>query len=136
MIVTNKTMRARRVAAYHEGRGSQEGVFAELKSHCHLDYIPVRRLYGNQTYLLAGLFAYNLIRELQMQTTKPSRHTTAKRASLWVFEKVDTIRKTIIQRAGRLTRPQNSLTLTISANQWIEKRFMRILNAIPGLAIT
>jgi hypothetical protein len=136
VIVTNKTMRAKRVAAYHEGRGSQEGVFAELKSHCHLDYIPVRRWYGNQTYLLAGLFAYNLIRELQMQTTKSSRHTTAKRASLWVFEKVDTIRKTIIQRAGRLTRPQNTLTLTISANQWIENRFMRILNAITGLAIT
>jgi hypothetical protein len=136
VIITNKTMRAKRVAAYHEGRGSQEGVFAELKSHCHLDYVPVRRLYGNQTYLLAGLFAYNLIRELQMQTAKPSRHTTAKRASLWVFEKVDTIRKTIIQRAGRLTRPQNSLTLTISANKWIEKRFMRILNAITGLAIT
>ena len=136
VIVTNKTMRAKRVAAYHEGRGSQEGVFAELKSHCHLDYIPVRSLHGNQTYLLAGLFAYNLIRELQMQTTKPSRHTTAKRASLWVFEKVDTIRKTIIQRAGRLTRPQNSLTLTISANKWIEKRFMRILNAITGLATT
>ena len=136
VIVTNKTIRAKCVAAYHEGRGSQEGVFAELKSHCHLDYIPVRRLYGNQTYLLVGLFAYNLIRELQMQTTRPSRHTTAKRASLWVCQKVDTIRKTIIQRAGRLTRPQNSRTLTISANQWIEKRFMRILNAIAALATT
>ena len=136
VIVTNKTLRARRVAAYHEGRGSQEGVFAELKSHCHLDYIPVRSLYGNQTYLLAGLFAYNLIRELQMQTTKPSRRTTAKRASLWVFEKVDTIRKTLIQRAGRLTRPQNSLTLTVSANAWIEKRLMRMLNAITGLKTT
>ncbi len=136
VIVTNKTIRPKRVAAYHEGRGSQEGVFAELKSHCHLDYVPVRSLHGNQTYLLAGLFAYNLIRELQMQTAKPSRHTTAKRASLWVFEKVDTIRKTVIQRAGRLTRPQNALTLTISANQWVEKRFMRILNAITKLAIT
>jgi len=136
VIVTNKKVRAKRVAAYHEGRGSQEGIFAELKSHCHLDYIPVRSWYGNQTYLLAGLFAYNLMRELQMQTAKPSRHTTAKRASLWVFEKVDTIRKTIIQRAGRLTRPQNALTLTISANRWIEKRFMRLLNEITGLAIT
>jgi len=136
VIVTNKTVRAKRVAAYHEGRGSQEGIFAELKSHCHLDYVPVRSWYGNQTYLLAGLFAYNLMRELQMQTAPPSRHTTAKRASLWVFEKVDTVRKTIIQRAGRLTRPQNALTLTISANQWIEKRFMRILNAVTGLTIT
>jgi hypothetical protein len=135
VIVTNKTVQARRVAAYHEGRGSQEGVFAELKSHCHLDYVPVRSWYGNQTYLLAGLFAYNLIRELQMQTARPARHTTAKRASLWVFEKVDTIRKTLIQRAGRLTRPQNSLTLTISANPWVEKQFMRIFNAITNRSV-
>jgi hypothetical protein len=135
VIVTNKTLRAKRAAAYHEGRGSQEGIFAELKSHCHLDYIPVRGLYGNQTYLLAGLFAHNLIRELQMQTKKPCRHTTAKRTALWVFEKVDTIRKTLIQRAGRFTRPQNALTLTVSANKWIEKRFMRMLDSIKGAAV-
>jgi len=96
----------------------------------------VRSKCGNQIFLLAGLFAHNLMRELQMQTTKPSRGTTAKRASLWVFEKVDTIRKTLIQRAGRLTRPQNTLTLTVSANSWIEKRFMRIFNAITGFAKT
>src|SRR3990172_2944255 len=71
--VDTQTLRPRRVAAFHEGRGSQEGVFGELKSHCHLDYVPVRTLYGNQTYLLAGLFAYNLLRELQMQTRAPSR---------------------------------------------------------------
>ena len=136
VIVTNKTLSAKRVAAYHEGRGSQEGIFAELKSHCRQDYIPVRSKCGNQIFLLAGLFAHNLMRELQMQTTKPSRGTTAKRVSLWVFEKVDTLRKTLIQRAGRLTRPQNTLTLTVSANSWIEKRFMRIFNAITGFAKT
>ena len=87
------------------GRGAQEGIFAELKSHCHQDCIPVRTLHGNQIYLLAGLFAYNFVRELQMQTTKLLRCTTAKRVSLWIFERVDTLRKTLIQRAGRLTRP-------------------------------
>lgn len=135
VIVTNKTVSARTVAAFHEGRGSQEGIFGELKSHCQADYIPVRSLHGNQTYLLAQLLAHNLMRELQMQTTKPARHTTAKRASLWVFEKVDTIRKTIIQRAGRLTRPQNTLTLTVSANRSVAKEFMGILNGVTGLSV-
>ena len=132
VIVTNKTVRAKRVAAFHEGRGSQEGVFAELKSHCHLDYVPVRTLYGNQTYLLAGLFAYNLTRELQMQTAEPTRGTTAKRTCLWVFEKVDTLRKTLLHRAGRLSRPQGILTLTLSANHWIKTRLMHILDRIPA----
>ena len=136
VIVTNKMISAKRVAAFHEGRGSQEGIFGELKAHCHQDYIPVRSKCGNQIYLLAGLFAHNLMRVLQMQTAKPARGTTANRMSLWVFEQVDTLRKTLFQRAGRLTRPQNALTLTISANAWIEKRFMRIFNAITGLAIT
>jgi len=131
VIVTNKTVRAKRVAAFHEGRGSQEGVFAELKSHCHLDYVPVRTLCGNQTYLLAGLFAYNLTRELQMQTTPPARHMTAKRTCLWIFEKVGTLRQTLLHRAGRLSRPQGLLTLTISANTWIKTRLLQILNQIP-----
>ena len=131
VIITNKTLRPKRVASYHEGRGSQEGIFGELKSHCHQDYIPVRTLHGNQTYLLAGLFAYNIVRELQMQTTSPVRSTTSKRASLWVFEKVDTLRKTVIQRAGRLTRPKGTLTLTISANHWIKRRLLNLLEAIP-----
>ena len=131
VITTNKTLRPKRITAYHEGRGSQEGIFGELKSHCHQDYIPVRTLHGNQTYLLAGLFAYNLVRELQMQTTAPSRRTSAKRASLWVFEKVDTLRKTLIQRAGRLTKPKGTLTLTISANHWIKRRLVNLLETIP-----
>jgi hypothetical protein len=130
VIVTNKTVCAERVTAYHEGRGSQEGIFGELKSHCQQDYVPVRTLCGHQTYLLAGLFAYNLIRELQMQTTEPSRRTTAKRASLWVFERIDTLRKALIQRAGRLTRPEGVLTLTISANAWIKNRLLQTLAAI------
>jgi hypothetical protein len=131
VIVTNKTVGAKTVVAFHEGRGSQEAIFAELKSHCHQDYVPTRTLCGNQTYLLAGLFAYNLTRELQMQTTNPSRSTTAKRASLWVFERLDNIRKTIIQRAGRMTQPHGTLTLTISANGWLQKRILHLIGAIP-----
>jgi hypothetical protein len=134
VIVTNKTLRAKRVVMFHEGRGSQESIFGELKSHCHVDYVPVRTLCGNQSYLLAGLFAYNLTRELQMQTVEPSRGTTAKRASLWVFERIDTLRRTLIQRAGRLTNPKGALTLTINANTWIKTRLLKTLKAIQANA--
>jgi hypothetical protein len=134
VIVTNKTVQARTVVAFHDGRGSQESIFAELKSHCQIDYVPVRTLNGNRTYLLAGLFAYNLTRELQMRTSDPVRHTTANRATLWVFEKLDTVRKTVIQKAGRLTRPSGTLTLTISGGRWMRQRLLHILAALPGNA--
>ena len=73
VVVTNKDLSPKKVVAFHEGRGSQEGIFGELKSHCQMGYVPVRTWLGNQTYLLAGLMAHNLLRELQMRTSAPSR---------------------------------------------------------------
>ena len=134
VVVTNKLLQAAGVLDYHDGRGSQEGVFAELKSHCHMDYIPVRTQLGNVTYLLAGLFAFNLTRELQMQNQQPDRATTRRRATLWTFEKVDTIRKTILQRAGRLSRPSGKLTLTMCSGRELKQRILGYLESLETAA--
>jgi hypothetical protein len=133
VVVTNKSLDARNAVAFHEGRGSQEGIFGELKSHCQMAYVPVRRRLGNQLYLLAGLLAHNLMRELQMATTPPARHTTTNRAALWAFEKLDTLRNILIHRAGRLTRPQGILTLTFNANPWLRKQLPLLLHALQAL---
>ena len=134
VIVTNKRSKMKTVVSYHDGRGSQEGIFAELKSQCPMEYIPGRSLFGNQLYLLATLFAHNLARELHMATTPRCRNTTEKRAALWVFEQLSTIRATLIHRAGRLTRPQGRLTLTISANHWIKTHLLQALRALRHAA--
>ena len=99
-----------------------------------MGYVPVRTLMGNQIYLPAGLFAHNLTREWQMRTTPRARNTTAKRTALWAFEKLDTLRKKLIRRAGRLTRPHGKLTLTMSANNWIKKRVLETLAALKKAA--
>jgi hypothetical protein len=133
VIITNQNLNAKNVVTFHEGRGSQEGVLGELKSQCQMDYVPVRRRIGNQLYLLAGVLAHNLARELQMATTEPSRHTTTNRSTLWAFEKLDTIRTTLLHRAGRLTRPHGILTLTLNANSWLRKRLCGLLKALGHL---
>jgi hypothetical protein len=133
VIVTNKPLGAKHVVAFHEGRGSQEGIFGELKSHCQMGHVPVRRRLGNQLYLLAGLLAHNLTRELQMMTTPPVRQTTPGRAALWAFEKLDTLRNTLLHRAGRLTRPQGILTLTLNANAWLQHQFLSLLHTLQAL---
>jgi len=130
VIVTNKDLSAAALVSYHSGRGSQEGVFGELKTHCHMDYIPVRKRCGNQTYLLAGLFAFNLIRDLQMQIEPPTRTTTRQRPTLWAFEQVDTIRKTVLQRAGRLSRPSGKLTLTFCVGKKLKQRVLHIIQTL------
>jgi len=134
VIVTNKDLSAAGVVSYHEGRGSQEGVFGELKSQCQMDYIPVRTRRGNETFLLAGLFAFNLIRDLQMQLEPPQRTTTRGRATLWPFEQVATIRKTVFQRAGRLTRPAGQLVLTFCAGKNLKQRVLQIFQSLDTAA--
>jgi hypothetical protein len=132
VIVTNKTIAPQKVVAFHDGRGSQEGIFGELKSHCQMGYVPVRKCLGNQLYLLAGLLAHNLLRELQMMTTEPSRGTTEKRTPLWAFEELHTFRSGLLQRAGRLTHPQGKLTLTISASHWIKNRLLSLMKRLQN----
>ena len=129
-IVTNKDLAADRIVAFHEGRGSQEGIFGELKTNCQMSYVPVRTRAGNQLYLLAGLFAHNLTCELQMATTPPCRNTTPNRAALWTFEKLDTLRTTLLHRAGRFTRPQHILTLTLNANNWARQKLLSLLESL------
>jgi len=120
VILTNKTTQANTVLMFHNGRGSQENIFSELKSQAQMDYVPTNTKNGNQIYLLATLFAHNLTRELQMRTQNMDRKTTPKRAALWAFEKIGTLRKKMIQRAGRITKPGGVTTLTMGANQAVK----------------
>jgi hypothetical protein len=121
VIVTNKKSSAKRVMEFHHGRGSQEGVFAEAKQFCQLEYVPVRTLYGNQVYCLSAVMAHNLTRELQIAAYQRERGTTAKRRNLWGFETLGTLRNRLIRRAGRLIRPQGRLTLVIQANKTLRE---------------
>ena len=134
VFVTNKRLRTVKLLAFHNGLGSQESVFAELKTDSHFGYVPTRTLAGNQMYLLSSVLAHNLSRELQMQTTRMPRVTTARRTSLWAFERLDTLRRKLIQRAGRLTRPQGKLTLTLSANTVVRNELLHYLTSLDKAA--
>lgn len=127
VIVTNKQTAMKKVMAFHHGRGSQEQTFGELKSQAQMDYIAVRRLHGNHLYLLSAVLTHNLNRELQMMTQPQQRHTTEKRAALWLFTELNTFRQNILHRAGRLTAPQGKLTLTMSTNLAVEEALFNYL---------
>jgi hypothetical protein len=134
VIVTNKRVSAKKVLTYHNGRGSQEAVFAGLKSQTQMDYVPTQKLAGNQVYVLAALLAHNLNREMQMRCLPRTRNTTERRAPLWHFEQLGTLRRKLIQRAGRLTRPQGQLTLTMSANPAVKSELLHYLDRLEHAA--
>jgi len=126
VIVTNKMESAREVMLFHHGRGSQEGIIGEAKSHAMMDYVPTRSWAGNLIYMQASILAHNLNREMQMLTKPRSRENGLTRPALWVFEKLETVRNQVIRRAGRLHTPNGKLTLTMSANEAVQADYERI----------
>jgi len=134
VIVTNKTVGMRKVLRFHHGRGSQEKVFGELRSQSQMDYIAVRRLAGNQLYLMTAILAHNLTRELQMRAEPKTRGTTERRNPAWRFEQMATLRHHILQRAGRFTRPHGKLTLTITDNPALRRDLLHFLDAFEEAA--
>ena len=134
VVISNKSLSVPRLIDFHNGRGSQEGIFGELKSENALAYVPTRTWTGNQTYMLAALLAHNLTRELQMRTQAPCRKTNSKRANLWKFMNINTVRRQLVQRAGRLIRPQGRLVLSMSANAAVKNDMLHILGALKDAA--
>lgn len=134
VVLTNKRLGAAKTVAYHNGRGSQESIFSELKSHNQLDYVPTRTWNGNRIYLLSALMAHNLTRELQMIASSPTRVTQEKRPALWKFQQLNTVRRRIIQRAGRLIRPQGTTTLSMSANKALQSELLHYIGAVQPAA--
>ncbi len=134
VMVTNKRSSVRNVLRFHNGRGAQENIFGELKSQCQMDHVPVRRLAGNQLYLMSAVLAHNLLRILQMQQTQPEKRTTEKRSPLWIFQEATTIRRHLLYRAGRLTRPSGKLRLTMSRNEATKQTFLEYLKALGAVA--
>ncbi len=105
-------------------------MFAELKSHPQMDDVPTRTEAGNQTFLLSAVLAHNLNREMQMLDYEQQRNTTEKRTPLWCFKQLGTVRRELIRRAGRLTRPQRQLTLTMSGNPTVKFELLHYLDVL------
>ena len=135
VVMTNKGVGAPALLQFHNGRGSQEAIFAELKSQVSMEYLPSRRLIGNQVYLLCSLLAHALSKEIQMRAAAPRfEANTPTRACLWLVERIDSIRKRIIQRAARLTRPGGRLVLTLAQCPAVEHDLRRLLDPLRETA--
>lgn len=134
VIVTNKRESAKAVLLFHNGRGSQEGLFAEAKQHAGLGLLPSRRLSGNRMMTHCALLAHNLSREVQMSAQEPHPRALPKRPAAWSFLSLGTLRHRLVQRAGRLVRPHGELTLSMSANRATQQELLHFLERLQEAA--
>ena len=83
--------------------------------------------------MFAGILAHNLNRELQMELNPRARGTTTKRAALWCFREIETLRRTLIQRAGRIIRPAGKLILSMNSNEKLENELLQSLSVLEAI---
>ena len=62
-----------------------------------------------------------------MRYRERDRNTTVKRPVLWRLGKIGTLRKQIIQLAGRLIRPHGVLSLSLASNDAVEQTILSYL---------
>jgi len=134
VVVTNKITSAKNVLHFHNGRGSQEGIFAELKSQVQMGYLPTRKLLANQMFTLSAIFAHNFFRELHMIAFDSCRSTLLSRPARWIFTQAHSLRHLIIQRAGFLHKPAGKLSLTLNANSSLAQQIQRYLKNFTPLS--
>lgn len=70
----------------------------------------------------------NTIRRLNCNPV-PSAHAGLG-VTLWEFLRLDTLRRQLIKRAGRLIRPQGQLTLSMSVNETLREELLHYLEAL------
>jgi hypothetical protein len=131
VIVTNKEGCAADVIAFHEGRGAQEGIFAELKSQNALDYIPFKTLNANIMYMTSAILSHNLSRSLQIATGASIFLAAERKVTGHAFNGIEMLRNMLIRRAGKLTKPHGKLKLTISGDEKFKERYLdleRLIN--------
>ena len=133
-ICTSMNDSAKKVLEFHNGRGTQEKIFGELKNDLNMDRIPMRTLNANRIYLTSTIIAYNINREIQIEAARKPRKNTLKRKPLWKFISMRTFRENFIQRAGRLIYPQGKLTLEMNESKDTIKIIKNFLNIFPKAA--
>lgn len=91
-------------------------------------------LFGHQLYLMAWVLAHNLMKGLHMITTSQTRGATERHSPLWTFTEMTWIQHHLLHRAGRLTEPQEKLTLTLIGNEAVKQILLHFLDALKQAA--
>ena len=105
------------------GRGAQEKTLAELKDGFAFDSVPTNHYAANSAWQQLSVFAMNLLRRFQMETTAAARPRTHKRTFLYVLESVKTARFTWLNVAGRLVATNGIQALRLTDVPAIRRRY-------------
>ena len=131
-IATNLSWSARKIWNFMAGRGEHEKIIGILKSQLAFGSVPSRRYGANSAWQQLVAIAHHLLVSFQIDTGTTRRGRTEKRTCLFSLKTPQTLRFEILNRAGRLVRPNGGAILRLSRNERHQSLFNRIANALKA----
>jgi hypothetical protein len=113
-VATNLSFRLTELWRFMCGRGQHEKVIGELKNGFAFDSIPTMRYGANSAWQQISALAYNLVLNFQLATGAIQKSRTWKRTSRYVIQSIQTLRFTVLNRAGQVLRPQGRTILRLA----------------------
>jgi hypothetical protein len=128
-IATNLTWRVRRIWNFMCGRGAHEKTIGQLKSALAFGTIPTNHYGANSAWQQLVAIAHNLLTNFQLHAGVRRKPRTQKRTSLYELKSVQTLRFEILNRAGRIVRPQGRTILRLARNAVATAAFLKYAKA-------
>ncbi len=123
-VASNKSLSAKALWKFMNGRGTHEKVYGELKSGFAFAAVPTQSYHANSAWQLLNLMAFNINRSLQATANGVKRARTQKRRTLLRYEHINTLRQRLIHRAGLLLNISGKDMLDLGANDTVLKNFV------------
>ncbi len=129
-IATNLSFPPRHLINFMDGRGEHEKVIGQLKGQLAFGTVPTNRYGANSAWQQLVTIAHNLLVGFQIDTGARRRHRTEKRTCLYELKTAQSLRFELLNRAGRVVRPNGITTLRLSSNSRYRDLFMRTAQAL------
>ena len=129
-IATNLSLVPRKLWNFMAGRGEHEKVIGHLRGQLAFATVPTNRYGANSAWQQLVAIAHNLLVSFQIDTGARRRYRTEKRTCLYELKTPQTLRFELLNRAGRVVRPNGTTILRLSRNSRYRDLFTRTAQAL------
>jgi hypothetical protein len=131
-IATNLSFPPRQLINFMDGRGEHEKIIGQLKGHLAFDTIPTNHYGANSAWQQLVIIAHNLLVNFQIDTGARRRNRSEKRTCLYQLKTAQSLRFELLNRAGRIVRPNGTTILRLSRNNRYRDLFKRTAHALDA----
>jgi hypothetical protein len=129
-IATNLFFPPRQLIHFMDGRGEHEKVIGHLKGQLAFASVPTHRYGANSAWQQLVTIAHNLLVSFQIDTGARRRNRSEKRTCLYELKTAQSLRFELLNRAGRVVRPNGTTILRLSRNSRYRNLFTRTAQAL------